>query len=229
MDSSAEDTRTEGTSAPQPDWSDIRSADVADIAEKLTGKRSHMSSAIRLIEGGVLAGPALTIRMVRDENTPAMTLGLAVVRAIESARPSTVLVMVVEDGADFAAFGATLGKLMKVRNLAGLVVDGAVRDRQALRELQLPTFARGTAAGSAGGHYRLDALDEPLSCGGVEVCPGDLIVGDEDGVAVVPKALLEQVVAAGRKAQAEETELLARIEAAGSYLKLSSANPGAPE
>ncbi|MGB8509276.1 MAG: RraA family protein, partial [Pyrinomonadaceae bacterium] len=198
---------------------DLKSADIADAAEKLTGRRCHMSSAIRLIEGGALAGPALTLQLVRDESTPAMALGLEVVRAIEAAPASTILVMALEDGADFAAFGATLGLLMKVRQLGGLVVDGSVRDRLELRRIQLPTFARGLAAGSAGGHYRLASVNAPLICGGVEVHPGDLVVGDEDGVAVAPKARQDEALVIANKLQADEGELLKRIEAAGSYLK----------
>lgn len=224
MDPQPERAFPGGTVPSNSDTPDIRSADIADAAEKLTGRRSHMSSAIQMIEGGALMGPALTLRLARDEGIPAMALGLAVVQAIEAAAASTVLVIAVEDGADFAAFGATLGLLAKVRKLAGIVVDGSVRDRLDLRRIQLPTYARGTAAGSAGGHYRLAAVDEPLICGGVEVRPGDLVVGDEDGVAVVPKARQEEVLALANKHSAEEVELLKRIEAAGSYLKLVAAD-----
>ena len=215
-----------GASTSAADLKRLRSADVADAAEKLTSRRCHMSSAIRMVEGGTAAGPAQTLHLVEDESAPVMTLGLGVLRAIEAAPASSILVVVVENGADFAAFGATLGVLMKVRQLAGLVVDGSVRDRLELRQIQLPTFARGTAAGSAGGHYRLASVNEPLVCGGVEVRPGDLIVGDEDGVAVVPQARQKEVLDLADRIQSEESELLQRIEAAGSYLKLLS-NEGA--
>jgi 4-hydroxy-4-methyl-2-oxoglutarate aldolase len=188
-----------------------------------------MSSAIRMIEGGALAGPALTLHLVKDESVSAMALGLAVVQAIEAAPASAALVAVVEDGADFAAFGAILGVLIRARNLAGLVVDGSVRDRLDLRRIQLPTFARGVAAGSAGGHYRLASVNKPLICGGVEVHPGDLVVGDEDGVAVAPKARQHEIIAAANKLQAEEGELLKRIEAAGSYLKLMAPGSASEE
>lgn len=202
----------------------VSSTDVADAAEKLTGKRSHMTGAIRLIEGGALAGPAQTLHLVRDDGVSSMDLGLSVVRAIESAPTSTVLVVTVEDGGDFAAFGAILGQLMKVRGFAGLVVDGSVRDRLDLRRIQLPTFARGAVAGSAGGHYRLVAVNEPLICGGARVCPGDLVVGDEDGVAIAPKAQQVEIMAYASRIQAKEFELLKRIEATGSYLKLEFAD-----
>jgi 4-hydroxy-4-methyl-2-oxoglutarate aldolase len=188
-----------------------------------------MGGAIRMLEGGTLAGPALTLQLVKDDNASAMTLGLAVVRVIEAAPPASVLLVSMEDGSDFAAFGAILGMLMKVRKLAGLVVDGAVRDRLDLRQMQLPTFARATASGSAGGHYRLASVNEPLICGGVTVHPGDLVVGDEDGVAVAPQTQLEEILIVARKLQKEEGDLLKRIEAAGSYLKLMTTDASNPE
>jgi 4-hydroxy-4-methyl-2-oxoglutarate aldolase len=189
----------------------LRSADVADAAEKVTGRRCHMSSAIRLIEGGAVAGPAVTLHFVRDDNTAAAALGMAVVRFIQSAPAGSVLVAALDDGADFAAFGAGLGMLAKVRGIAGIVVDGAVRDRPELRKMSLPTFARGTASGSAGGRYRLAAINEPVLCGGIEVRPGDLVVGDEDGVAVAPGGRAEEIAAMAEKLEAEERELVARL------------------
>jgi len=201
----------------------MKSSDIADAAEKLTGQRSHMSQAIRLMAGGALVGHAVTLQLAKDENVSAMALGLAVIRVIEAAPASSVLVMAVEEGSDFAAFGTTLAVLMKVRNLAGLVVDGSVRDVADLRQIQFPTFARGLVPGSAGGHYKLASVNQPITCGGLEVAPGALIVGDEDGVAVVPEAREADIIALGAKAQAEEAELLKRIRAAGSYLELLAA------
>lgn len=198
----------------------MKSSDIADAAEKLTGCRSHMSSVIRWIAGGPVAGHAVTLQLAKDENVPSMTLGLAVVRVIEAAPASSVLVMAVEEGGDFAAFGITLAVLMKVRNLAGLVVDASVRDVVELRQLQFPTFARALVAGSAGGHYKLASINQPITCGGLQVAPGDLIVGDEDGVAAVPEAREAEIISLAAKSQAEEAELLERIRAAGSYLQL---------
>lgn len=83
MDQQHENALAADTSPSNPDPASMRCADLADAAEKLTGRRSHMSSAIQMIEGGPLRGSALTLSLVRDQNTPAMVLGLAVVRVIE--------------------------------------------------------------------------------------------------------------------------------------------------
>jgi regulator of RNase E activity RraA len=198
----------------------IKSSDVADAAEKLTGQPSHMSHMIRSIAGGTLAGHATTLRLTRDEQVSGMALGLSVVRIIEAAPAGSVLVMAVEEGRDFAVFGTTLAVLMKVRKLAGLVTDASVRDVGELREIQMPTFAFGLVPGSAGGHYRLASVNEPVICGGLKVSAGDLVVGDEDGVAVVPGDREAEILALAASAQTQEAVLLKRIQAAGSYLKL---------
>lgn len=198
----------------------MKSSDIADSAEKLTGQRSHMSQTIRSISGGTLAGRAITLQLVRDEQVSAMALGLAVVRIIEAAPAGSVLVMAVEESRDFAVFGATLAVLMKARKLAGVVTDGSIRDIADLREIQFPAFALGLVPGSAGGHYKLASVNEPVICGGLKVAADDLVVGDEDGVAVAPGAREAEILAMAAKAQAEEAELLKRIQAAGSYLKL---------
>ena len=85
--------------------------------------------------------------------------------------------------------------------------------------LAFPTFARGTAPGSAGGHYRIAGTNVPVTCGGVEVNPGDYVVGDEDGVAVAPKGSAPEVFAAAKKWQSDKQALLPLIERSGSYLK----------
>jgi 4-hydroxy-4-methyl-2-oxoglutarate aldolase len=198
----------------------MKSSDIADAAEKVTGQRCHMSQVIRSITSVNVAGRAVTLQLLKDDQVPAMALGLGVVRVIEAAPAGSVLVMAVEDGKDFAAFGATLAVLMKVRKLAGLVVDASVRDVVDLREMQFPAFAIGVVPGSAGGRYKLASVNAPVVCGGLKVAPGDLIVGDKDGVSVVPAAREAEVVALAVKSQAEEAQLLKRIEAAGSYLKL---------
>jgi len=201
----------------------LNSSDIADAAEKVTGQRSHMSHRIKSMAGVALAGHAVTLQLMKDDSISAMALGLAVVRVIEAAPASSVLVMAVEEGQDFAAFGVTLAVLMKTRKLAGMVVDGSVRDVSGLREMQFPTFALGAVPGSAGGRYKLASANETIICGGLTVVPGALVVGDEDGIAVAPADREAEILSMAAKSQAEEAQLLQRIQAAGSYLKLVAA------
>jgi len=192
---------------------------VADAAEQLTGQRAHMTSEIRLLAGERIAGPAVTMRIVRDETASRVTEGLAAIKAVENAPAGSVIVAALDDQKDFAVFGATFAVLAKSRKLAGFVIDGSLRSLSELKRLKLPMFARGAAAGSAGGHYRLDAVDVPIMCGGIMVMPGDYIVGDEDGVAVAPKQRSQEILASALKAQTEDQIMLPLIEKYGSFTR----------
>jgi 4-hydroxy-4-methyl-2-oxoglutarate aldolase len=198
------------------------SADAADAAERLSGRRAHMGAQIRLLAGHRLAGPAITMRAVRDDGASSTGEGLKAIRVLENAAPGSVIVLVLDGEKDFAVFGATFATLAKSRNLAGFVVDGGMRGVEAFRSLGVPLFARGTVAGSAGGHYRLVSIGEPIVCGDLQVAEGDVIVADEDGVAVVPKDVDQEVFALAARLRRDKEELLPLIRKLGSYTKAAA-------
>jgi 4-hydroxy-4-methyl-2-oxoglutarate aldolase len=198
---------------------EFTSASVADATEKLTGRPAQMTSGIHVILGARLLGPAVTLGLVRDEKASVMEAGLATIKLLESAPAGSVVVAALNDEKSFAVFGSTFAALAKTRKLAGFVVDGSVRDIPDLNRLALPIFARGTTAGSAGGHYRIAITNAPVQCGGIEVKPGDYVAADEDGVAVIPKDRYEEVLIAARKVQSEKLEMIRLIEKTGSYTK----------
>lgn len=204
------------SSAQGPEFT---SSAVADAVEQLTGHRAHMTNEIRLLAGFRLAGPAITLQLVPDEKASSTEAGLAAIKLLESAPAGSVVVAVLAEEKAFAVFGATFAALAKTRKLAGFVVDGSVRDLQELRRLAVPTFARGTTPGSAGGHYRLEGTNVPVLCGGIEVNPGDYVVADEDGVAVAPKERYQEVLLVAKKLQSEKQALLPLIEKHGTYIK----------
>jgi regulator of RNase E activity RraA len=198
---------------------ELASSDVADATEQLTGHRAHMTHEIRLIAGGRLAGPAITLRLVRDDTASSAAAGLAAINLLENAEVGSVVVAALDDDKAFAVFGASFAELARSRRLAGFVVDGSVRDVPELRRQSFPTFARGAAPGSAGGHYRLAGANVPMMCGGIEVKPGDYVIADEDGIAVAPQGLLSDVLTAAKKIQRDEQALLRLIKKHGSYLQ----------
>lgn len=197
------------------------SATVADAVEALTGIRAHMDGDVRRLAGKGLAGPAVTMRLVRDDAASAAAAGLAAIRLIESAPRGSVLVMSLEGEKTWAAIGASFAQLAKVRGLAGFIVDGAVRDVSRLRDIGVAVYARGAVPGSAGGHYRVEAVHVPIVCGGVPVHPGDYIVADEDGIAVAPRDRVNDVLRRAEELRLEESRLLARIRRFGSYTAAS--------
>src|SRR5580700_8915936 len=107
---------------------ELTSGSVADAAQQLTGRAAHMNGGIHLIAGTRLAGPAVTLGLVRDDKAPGMPAALAVIQLLESAPAGSVVVTALDDEKSFAVFGSTFTALAKARNLAGLVVDGSVRD-----------------------------------------------------------------------------------------------------
>jgi len=110
-----------------------------------------------------------------------------------------------------AMFGEMMATQARASGIVGLVVDGAVRDRTALRALGYPVFARAVTP-RVGSNRRVGATQEEISCGGVVVRPGDLIVGGADGVAVIPRARLTQVLAALDVVAKKEAEMRARMQ-----------------
>ncbi len=207
------------SSGPLPDRAVPTSSDIADAAERITGRRAHMSADIRLLAGQRLVGPAITMRAVRDDTASSTGEGLKAIRVLEEAAPGSVIVVLVDGEKDFAVFGATFAALAKSRNLAGFVIDGAIRGAREFRRLDLPLFARGTVAGSAGGHYRLKSVHAPIQCGGIDIVEGDVIVGDEDGIAVAAKDHRDAIFAHAERLRRDKEEMLPLIARFKSYTK----------
>ena len=109
-------------------------------------------------------------------------------KAIETARAGTVLVMDLE-GTRAASVGNILVTRLRVRGAVGLVTDGAVRDYQEIAAQPFPVFAAGRSASiGLSAHHAVD-FDVPIACAGVAVFPGDVLVGDAEGVIVIPRHL----------------------------------------
>src|SRR6202142_548955 len=170
------------------DFRRVEVASVSDALEQLTGKRMYMSHRMRPIFATKFAGLARPVQLKKDEgnNDPAALNGM--LAAIDQGSTDSVYVMTVEDGADIAGMGGLMGTAMAARGYAGAVIDGGVRDIPQLKRVQFPVYALGPVPSTSVGHYRFAGADIPIVCDGVAVDPGDIIVADQDGVVVVPKA-----------------------------------------
>jgi 4-hydroxy-4-methyl-2-oxoglutarate aldolase len=132
--------------------------------------------------------------------------------AIDAAPAGSVYVMVLEDGLDYAGIGGLMATAMKYRGFAGAVIDASVRDTPQIRKLQFPVFSRGVAPSTTINHYRVTAVNVPVTCAGVRVNPGDIITADEDGVAVVPIAKAQEVLKKSQDLDDTEHRMLPFIE-----------------
>jgi len=123
---------------------------------------------------------------------------------IDQARPGEVGVIVMEGTLDIAAMGNLMGTAAKVRGMAGVVLDGAIRDVWDIRRMGLTVYARSRSPRTAVGHYATVARNIPVECDGITVRPGDIIVADEDGVVVVPQEQAEAVLQKAQEIDARE-------------------------
>ena len=154
-----------------------------------TGGHTNLYSAIKpLADHFKIAGRAVTVRLPDGENG-------AVLEAIRAANEGNILVIDAKGNTNRAVAGDFVISLAKGIGVQGFVVDGVIRDIAAIRQLDFPVFALGTtvAAGNKNGGGEVNV---PIAVGGVTVHPGDYIIGDVDGVIVVPQQDAEKVIEA---------------------------------
>jgi 4-hydroxy-4-methyl-2-oxoglutarate aldolase len=172
------------------------SASTGYIGDAL-GRSGALSGDIKPVVDVVhMCGTAVTVEAPPGDN-------LVVWKALSLAQPGDVLVVATDSHRSHSVWGDMAGRLAASKGLAGLVTDGAVRDVAGLREIGLPTFSAAITPNSPekDGPGKVNV---PIACGGRVVCPGDIIVGDVDGVVVVPRDIAESV--------AEELERISRYE-----------------
>ena len=163
-----------------------------------------MDAGLRAINTGVkLLGIARTVCCHEDF--------LAIIRALDTSQPGDVLVVDTQ-GSRRAVVGELFSIEAARRGLAGIIVDGTVRDVHMLRTLALPVYARGLCPLS-GTVRDLGSLQLPVTCGGVVVNPGDIVMGDDDGIIVATADALATLVPQARDIEARETEVRARMAA----------------
>ncbi|MFJ6438704.1 RraA family protein [Streptomyces sp. NPDC091416] len=190
------------TDIVRPDRSEIAALSripVASIVDAL-GKTGALSHCLRLQTPGlVLCGSAVTAL------GPDVTVRRA---AIDLAQPGDVVVVAASGGKERSCFGGVTAAHMQTRGIAGVLVDGMVRDLAELRRIAFPTVARGTTplnfdypAGRQDG-----AVNVPVDIDGVRITPGDVVVGDEDGTVIVPRDQIAAVIATAHASQATEEE-----------------------
>jgi 4-hydroxy-4-methyl-2-oxoglutarate aldolase len=153
-----------------------------------------------------ICGPAVTVNSPGGDN-------LWLHRAIYVAQPGDVLVVHVSDCHDYGYWGEIMSTAARVRGLGGLVIDGCVRDGEVLEEYGFPIFARGLCIRGTGKDYGARGwINHPTLFGDLIVNPGDLIVGDTDGVVVLPRERAAGIVDAGVEREAKEKAILERLE-----------------
>jgi regulator of RNase E activity RraA len=166
-----------------------------------------------------MVGFARTVRYLplREDLFPARSKGFnAQKRAVDGVQPGDVLVISARGVADAGTIGDILALRVQVLGGAGIVTDGPVRDGAAIDGLDIPTFTIGHHPAPLGVRHTPWETDVAVACAGALVEPGDLLVGDDDGVVVLPDALITEIVADAVRQEAEERFIAEQVEGGAS-------------
>ena len=195
-------------------WRDIPPAVISDELNR-TGA---MAAAIKPLAPGMkVVGQALTVQTMVGDNA-------ALHYCLTVAWPGAVIVVDARGHLDTAVWGGILTYAAKHVGVAGVVVDGSVRDVAELRESGLAVYARGAIP--SGPHKGWGgSVNVPIQCGGVAVDPGDLIVADDDGVVVVARRQMDGLLERCRARVAKEKTILERIDAGVTTVELQGLPP----
>jgi len=170
------------------------------------------------MHGTKIIGRAVTIKMTAAGLTPSKHhLG---VEAIEAAEEGDVVVVDNGGSEEASCWGGILATAAKVKGIAGVVVDGAVRDADEYEELDFPVWAKTALPITARGRIMQDSYNVMVRIGGVQVRPEDVIVGDASGIVVIPQEKLEEVLDVAEKILAKETAMTKEILAGKSILEV---------
>ncbi|OLL31004.1 4-hydroxy-4-methyl-2-oxoglutarate aldolase [Burkholderia sp. SRS-W-2-2016] len=180
----------------------------AATLHEAAGKTGALPPAIKPVAPGFrICGPALTVHSPGGDN-------LWLHRALDLAQPGDVLVVHTSGVYEHGYWGEIMTTAAKCAGLAGLVIDGCVRDGDLLEQIGFPVFARGLCIRGTGKDYgAIGWLNEAVLIGDVAVRAGDLIVGDRDGVVAIERERAAAVVDSARQREADEARILTRIEA----------------
>jgi 4-hydroxy-4-methyl-2-oxoglutarate aldolase len=168
---------------------------ISDTLDSLGFRHQAMRHDVRPLHADfVLAGRARTLLWTPTYEVVKPNPYVNEIKAIDSLQPGDVAVHSTDHSWTIAPWGELLSAAAHMRGAAGTVVDALVRDVKRIIAMGFPTFARGIMPLDSCGRGFVSAFDVTIMCGEVEVHPGDLVVGDYDGIVVVPKSAEEEVL-----------------------------------
>jgi regulator of RNase E activity RraA len=179
----------------------LASSNVADAM----GRFGFMDPGMQSRSGLALCGLAVTVQCRPADN-------LMVHKALQLATPGDIVVVSTCGNTTSAVFGELMCHTAAAAKLGGIVVDGAIRDVEGITRLGMPAFSRSVCPGSCDKDGPGE-INVPVGCGGAVVSPGDIIVGDADGIAVVPRAMAAEILELVLQLMDREKKRIAEIGA----------------
>lgn len=216
---------TQVSSAALKQLATVSTATLTSLLYKKGFRNIFLQGVKPLKSGKRLVGPAFTLRYIpsredldgievfRDQRHPQRV-------AVEEIPAGAVLVMDCRGDATVGSAGSILATRMQVRGAAGIVSDGGLRDAQGIAELDMPSYCAGASAPTnLIKHHALD-VNVPIGCGGVPIFPGDIMVGDDDGVVCLPAHLVNEVALEAVEMERFESFVLEEVRRGVSILGL---------
>lgn len=192
-----------------------KSVPTTAISDATDGLNNLHSSIKPLKDKYKITGKALTVKIPIGDNH-------WVLEALDAAKPGDIIVIDAKGDLSRAVAGDFVIGMAKTLGIGGFVIDGAIRDLEACKALDFPIFCKGTTI-AASNKAGVGEVNIPISCGGVSIHPGDIIVGDCDGVTVVPRDREEKVLKDSlekiKKDEKREASVSGDVEAIKKHLK----------
>lgn len=192
-----------------------KSVPTTAISDATDGLNNLHSSIKPLKDKYKITGKALTVKIPIGDNH-------CVLKALDAAEPGDIIVIDAKGDLSRAVAGDFVIGMAKTLGIGGFVIDGAIRDLEACKALDFPIFCKGTTI-AASNKAGVGEVNIPISCGGVSIHPGDIIVGDCDGVIVVPRDREEKVLKDSlekiKKDEKREASVSGDVEAIKKHLK----------
>lgn len=182
------------------DWQGVSTTSLADALQGVGTMNSHIKPLNKYMR---MVGPAFTVQIIKNDCA-------VVFKALHDAAPGEVLVIDTDGSADVAFLGEIVVHIAQKRGLAGIVIDGCIRDSLDISEGSFPVFAKGAVPKIPAAVY-LGKTQQVIQCGGVVVKPGMIIYGDADGVVVVPEEKQIDVVKNAKSKEAADRWKLTRM------------------
>jgi 4-hydroxy-4-methyl-2-oxoglutarate aldolase len=201
----------------RPRLARLSTTNVSDALDALGLKGSTFGVRPLWETAGKVLGRAVTLKITAAGLTKSSGTHLGI-SAIESADKGDVIIIDNGGRLDTSCWGGILANGAKQKGISGVVVDGAIRDLDDCVEIQFPAYARGTVVATARGRIMEEATNVMIQFAGVQVRPGDVVMGDRSGVVIIPQEKLDQVIEKAEVFLGKEEQMIAEIRSGAGIL-----------
>lgn len=188
----------------------LSTTNVSDAMDALGYKGTTYGIRPMIEKWGKIVGPAVTVKMTAAGVVKGKHhLGI---KAIDAANPGDVIIIDNGGRLDTSCWGGILANGAKIKGISGVVIDGCCRDLDDCIDADFPVYARGTVVATARGRIQEESTNTMIQFGGVQVTPGDIVMGDRSGVVVIPQDHIDEILDKADELYAKEEAMINDIK-----------------